>query len=249
MAETSPPLFLDWSFWAVIVSVFAIALSQLPPVIQWFKGPRLDIELYSRMAITHKVGNPNLHLHIIITNVGGINLRVKAITIRIKRDDKFIFSLPAQSFLIGPNDKSSVLFTPVRLKPLEDWSHIVIFLNFFDRQDERRYRKIEWDLRSDIQAKGIDPKLELHEADFKNVEPALKFFEEKFNWLAGEYEMSVTTTADKVECEKIYRFAIFESQSEELKALSNLYKYGDGIYWEHNVVSKFISVELHEIVT
>ena len=136
MAEISPPIFLDWSFWAVIISVFALALSQLPPVIRWFKRPRLDVELYSRIAITHKVGNPNLHLHIIVTNVGGKDLRVKAITVRIKRDDKFIFNLSAQSFLIEPNDKSSVLLTPIRLKPSEDWSHIVIFFSTFDREDE-----------------------------------------------------------------------------------------------------------------
>ena len=104
-------------------------------------------------------------------------------------------------------------------------------------------------MRSNIQAKVVNPKADLVEADFQYVEPALKFFEEKFNWQAGEYEMSVTITSDKAESERHYRYTIFESQSEELKALSNRYKYGDGIFWEDNSISRFLSIELHEIDT
>ncbi len=44
----------NWSFWAVVVSIIAIVLYQLPPVRYWFKSPRLDIELSSRIFLTHR---------------------------------------------------------------------------------------------------------------------------------------------------------------------------------------------------
>jgi len=68
MEEVTTPLYLNWSFWAVVFAAIAIALSQLPPIRLWFKKAKLEIELYSKIAITHKVGNPNLQLHLIINN-------------------------------------------------------------------------------------------------------------------------------------------------------------------------------------
>ena len=72
MQETaSIPIFSDWSFWAVIVAATAIVLSQIPPIHLLLKKAKIDLELHSRIVITHKVGNPNIVLPLIISNVGG----------------------------------------------------------------------------------------------------------------------------------------------------------------------------------
>lgn len=44
METENIPLYLDWSFWAVIVATAAIILSQLPPVILWFRKARIELE-------------------------------------------------------------------------------------------------------------------------------------------------------------------------------------------------------------
>lgn len=71
MANETIPLYLDWSFLAVVVAAIAIVLSQLPPVHLWFRSARLDIEPYSRIHITHRVGNPNIQLHLILAMLAG----------------------------------------------------------------------------------------------------------------------------------------------------------------------------------
>jgi len=84
------PLYLNWTFWAVLVAALALLLSQLPPVHMLLKRAKLDMELHSRIHITHKVGNPNLQLHLILSNVGGKTIKIKGITSAIERDGKQI---------------------------------------------------------------------------------------------------------------------------------------------------------------
>ena len=237
----------NWSFWAVVMAAIAIMLSQLPPVRYWFKRPRLDIELYSRIFLTHKVGNPNIQAHVIVSNIGGRAIRVKSMSLNFTRNNNHAFTLPIQNYLQKPTDKETVLFTPFGLHPDEEWSHIANFLNFFDRDDEKRYRDMESALRQDIfEKRRLNPD-ELAEAEEKNVEPIRRFFNEKFSWHPGEYRMTVTVHGDKVTVEKSYRFTIFESESDELKSHVDEYKFGARVYWEPpNGMPTGIFVQIHE---
>jgi len=61
----------NWAFWTVLIAAIAIILSQIPPIHILWKKAKLDIELYSRIIVTHKVGNPNLLCPLILSNVGG----------------------------------------------------------------------------------------------------------------------------------------------------------------------------------
>jgi hypothetical protein len=230
------PLYFDWSFWAVVVATIAIALSQVPPIRMWFKRPNLDIEVHTRILITHKVGNPNAQLHVIISNIGGRTLRLRAIKLDFARDRQYLFTLPLQNYYQGPTDKQTVLFTPTTLKPEADWSHVANFLNFFNRADERRYRDAESNLRQNILDKrGLHVPNELIEADLEYIEPLNAFFEEKFGWQPGEYEVTVTAEADKATTSRKYLFTIFESESAELRGVMDNYKYGAGIFWDPEV--------------
>ncbi|WP_092825108.1 hypothetical protein [Vreelandella subterranea] len=151
---------------------------------------------------------------------------------RFTRNNTHVFTLPVQNYLQKPTDKDSVLFTPFFLRPDEDWSHIANFLNFFDRDDEKRYRDMESELRQDIMEKRRRNPDALAEADDVNVHPIKEFFNEKFSWSPGEYKMTVAIDGDKVTIEKSYRFTIFESESDELKAHVDDYKFGARVYWE-----------------
>lgn len=94
----STPWYVDWTFWTAIVAALALILSQLPPVLHWFKGGQLDIEIHPRISITHKVGNPNATLHIVATNSGGRDIRVRSGQLTLTRDDDEPFAMPLKNY-------------------------------------------------------------------------------------------------------------------------------------------------------
>lgn len=75
-------------------------------------------------------------------------------------------------------------------------------------------------------------KNQLVSADNSFVDPILKFFESKFCWEYGEYEIffRVVTNLPNVSFNKKYKITIFESESSELRAYSDEYKYGFGVF-------------------
>lgn len=230
------PLYLDWSFWAVFVAAAALILSQLSPIHELVRRAKLTLELHSRIHLTHKIGNPNVQLHVILANVGGRSVRVREITINLRRDGKDVAALGAQGYLQESTDKNAVLFTGFRLKSKEEWAHIVNFFNYFPRADEKRFRAAELALRTDIIDKKKFPenKDRLVEADPKYLPALDKLFDEKFIWLPGEYELniSVWTSDSKVNANQKYRFTLFESDSTDLSNVKADFKYGDGVYYD-----------------
>jgi len=231
MQPNTVPLYADWSFWAVVVAAIAILLSQLPPVHQVVRRAKLTMELYTRAHITHKVGNPNVQLHIILSNVGGRSIRIRGMALKVRRDGKDLAALPAQN----SNDERTVLFTTFSLSPKEEWAHIVNFLNYFARPHEKKYRAAEVALKRDIAEKKKIPENEkvLVHAEAVFVEPFNQMFDAWFIWQPGEYELriEVDTAAERARIAKTYRFTLFESDSDELLAAKEDFRLGDGIYW------------------
>lgn len=231
------PLYLDWTFWAVIVATTAIVLSQLPPIHLLVRRARLDMELYSRIFIAHKIGNPIIQLHLFLTNVGGRSVRIKGITLKLKRDGNDVIVLPAQNYLQDPNNlKTTLLFTSFTLKSKEEWVRMVNFFNYFSRAEEKKYRSAEYKLKLNILGKRQlqENKDRVVEADDQYVSEFIEIFDGKFLWQPGEYEVqiSIKTSLEKANIEKSYRFTLFESDSSELSKSKDDYKLGDGIYWE-----------------
>jgi hypothetical protein len=236
MQELNTPVYLDWTFWAAVLAFVAILLSQLPPINQLLRPGRLTLELYSRIHVTHKVGNPNVQLYIILTNNGGRSVRVNGIKLKLSLDGKHVVELPAQNYLQNPHDTSTLLFTSFLVKPKEDWSHFVNFLNFFSRADDKKYRAAELALKTDIFAKKQLPenKDRIVEAAANLVEVFCEMFDEKFIWKHGEYEahVIVESATKRSQVERRFRFTLFESDSEELRAVRTDYRLGDGLYWD-----------------
>jgi hypothetical protein len=127
------PFYADWKFWSVIVSAVALILSQLPPIHVMLRSARLEVEAYSRILLNHKIGNPNAHLYIRISNVGGREVRIQSITLHFERGTKDNFRLPARTYFQAPSDKQALLLTSFKLKPNEEWGHVVHFYNMFSR--------------------------------------------------------------------------------------------------------------------
>lgn len=228
------PLYLDWNFWTALAAVAALVLSQLPPLHLFFRRSRVDLEVHSRFHLSHKVGNPNVQLHVILTNLGGRRVRVREIAVTVSRDKKEIAQLPAQNYLQSPGDTTTVLFTSFTLKPMDEWGHIVNFLNFFNRPDEKRYRAAESALRTAITdlRKLPENKDQVVSAPTELTAPFVAMFNEKFIWAPGEYEMTVAVALDDSRFQKKYRFTLFESDAADLSKVKEDYRTGDGINWD-----------------
>lgn len=234
MPPTPVPLYLDWQFWAAIAAVLALVLSQLPPVRLWFRPRRLEVEVHSRVQITHKVGNPNVSMFVSVRNTGGRELRIRSIQIVLTRDNTSLGSLPAQNYFESPSSQSSVLFVPFSLKPGETWAHGTNFLNFFDRATEKLYRESESALGADIRRKIRElPEGEKRAvvADPVLVTPFLTLFERLFVWQPGEYvvELSVLAEPGSASFIRKYRFTLYESDSAELRSHTEDYRFGGGL--------------------
>lgn len=229
------PFYSNWQFWSAVVALAALLLSQLPPIHILFRRGKLRCEAFSRLHITHKVGNPNAQWHLIIENIGGRSLRVKSISLVFRRTGGDVFRLPAQNYLRTPDAKENVMLAPFRLEPGEEWAHVMSFFNIYSRDDDKEYRRLESAIRTDILQQREDPanKDRLCEAAPENVELAISFFKRHFKWEAGEYELELAIETDRPEAnvKRLYLFSLFESEAEELRGYSDNYKYGGGVYW------------------
>jgi len=243
--------YLNWTFWAVLVSAVAILFSQIPPIHLLLKKAELDVELYARIWLSHNVGNSNLQLHLILRNIGGRLVRVKGSNVLIKRDGKDIVTLPAQTYYQNPSDSNAVLFTSFSLKPKEEWAHPVNFSNYLNRSDEKKFKKASSELKKDILNKiklRTDEKSYV-EADAQHVAPFHNLFKELFMWESGDYELQFCIDVEPISAslKKNYRFILFESDSVELSEYVKDYKYGEGIYFQSNKHSGIV-VEIIETI-
>ncbi len=234
MPVSSSPFYLNWEFWAVVMAFLAIVLSQLPPVILWFKPKSLEIDVHSRLLVTHKVGNPNLFLFMSLRNIGGRRLWIKEAQLGVWRDSISVGSLPAQVYFASPSSKETILFTSFALSPDETWAHGTNFLQWFDRNTEKAYRAAESALRADIEIK-LREKPEndknLVVAEEHLVKPFLDMFQRLNVWEPGEYKLRLSVTVAEMALPfcKNFRFTLFESDITELKSHTNDYRFGGGL--------------------
>ena len=231
---TPAPIYQNWQFWSAIVAFFALALSQLPPVYLWFRPRRLEVEVHSRLQVTHKVGNPNVGMYMSVRNTGGRELRILSMKLAVARDGTPLGTFPAQTYFESPSSQSSVLFVPFSLKPGETWAHGTNFVQSFDRATDKLYRESESALWADVHRKiAARPKdcQEAVRAEAELVKPFLDLFDRLFVWLPGEYviELIVDTTPGSASFGRQYRFTLYESESAELRSHTDDYVFGGGL--------------------
>lgn len=230
--------YFDWKFWSAVIAFAALILSQLPPLYLLVRKPKLEAEAFTHITLFHKVGNPNAALHLVLTNSGGRAIRIKRLSLVFTQGKNNNFTLPALAYYLNPTDKDSVILTPFKLKPNEEWAHVVQFFEPFSREEDKRYRGLESALRQDINAKlAALPQTRNRAAgpvaaDDVHVRPLLDFFETKFRWPAGEYnlKLQIETDPPKASFRKQYRLTLFESDCKELTDHRDDYKYGFGVY-------------------
>jgi hypothetical protein len=228
----SIPFYLDWKFWSVAVSFLSLFIS-LAPHFRRLRRPKLDIEVYQRIFLTHRVGNPNAQLHLILTNIGGKRIKVKGMHLELKRSGEAPFKLPAATYLHKPNDVEGILMTPFRLPVEEAWSHTVNFVSETTHQEQRAFKAFHKSIADDLIAKrvGLPADAPDVEGDVLIVKPAYEYFDRLFKWNHGEYEVTLCVTTDTSWCSsKNLRMTIFETDSQELQQSRGQLKFGRDIF-------------------
>lgn len=229
------PFYFDWQFWASIAAFLALTLSQLPPVRLWLRHRRVEVEVHSRLQVTHKVGNPNVGMYVSLRNTGGRDIRVRSMSVAVTREGVSLGHLPAQNYFESASSQSPSLFVPFSLKVGEIWAHSTSFLRSFDRAHDKLFRESlsaqQADVRHKLDARALEDEKILVKAEKTLVQPFFAMFEEMFNWEPGEYiaELRVVTEPGSASFSKKYRFTIYESESAELRSHVNDYCYGGGL--------------------
>jgi hypothetical protein len=236
MRDGKASLYKNWTFWTVVISFLAVILSQLPPIRFWFSNAKLSIDIYSYVSIMHKVGKPQIQLDLILTNEGARAVTIKGITILVARDGHEIASLPAFNYMQNTTDKDSLIFTRFILHPQEEWTHIINFLNYRSREDEKNYREAEARLKQEIFRLGRLPENRglIVKTGSSFSRPFSEMFDKNFVWLPGEYKATIQVDAMPYTArpQKSFTFTLFESDTRELTNSKADYGTGDGVYWD-----------------
>jgi hypothetical protein len=125
-------------------------------------------------------------------------------------------------------------FGKFELEPNQEWNQAAKFLNLFSREDNKKYKKAEKDIKNEIEKMKIPTEPhKIIEVDELFTKPFIELFNKHFQWQEGNYELKiyVKTENDTANTEKIIKFTIFESLKEEFENDPTRYKSGDRIWW------------------
>lgn len=246
------PFYLNWTFWSFIIASIALLASQELRIKLFFKKPRLDFELFSKINLNHAIGNCGINLHLHLHNIGGTKLTIRCVEVSLYRDGEKLTQLPSQGYFKEPTDLYPLLFTKFSLAPDEEWSHNVTTSQDWSRQNEKTLNDAIKNMQGALKQKK--EKLGEYHTDLilapeECIYPFKKIFDENFFWLHGEYKMKVKVLTDcsKVDVEKTFKFTLFEYYEQRLREATEDYQYGSGIYWtKSNPKPSFVRVEVKE---
>ncbi|MEZ9740077.1 hypothetical protein AB4283_12810 [Vibrio splendidus] len=239
----------DWQFWSTVVACLALVLSQLPPLKSLLKRGKVELKKHTSILIHHSIGTPNVNIFISLKNVGGRTLNVGALQIKLVRDGAELPLLLATGYFSEMNSQTTTMFTPFELGSGESWGHTTNFHEKWNRTQQQKFRAISSKVRDTISDKlksGPLPTGELHEANLEQVEEIHSQFASNFKWLPGEYSgvISALDSSGNVIMTDEFKFTIFESESNELRAGVDDYRYGYGIYLPISQKQQGIWIEL-----
>ncbi|MGF6410987.1 hypothetical protein [Paraburkholderia sp. MM5482-R1] len=244
------PFYADMGFYQWVIALAALALSQLPPVRLWFKRARLAVECFDKIVLDEEVGLPNTQWHLSVTNTGGREVRIQKITLTVTRGQDRV-EMTARGYFEKLSDPRATLLTPFRLKAGEEWSHGVTLSLTATREARQTYSAAAKALKDDITAKRATLQTNHPdvEADQRVVQPLFALFDASFFWRAGEYEITlrIATNTPTADIARTFRFTLFESESDQLRAHREQLKFGNGVYFRMPPVDAHYA-EVHPIV-
>ena len=222
---------------SLVISLIALGAATYKPIWNLIHKARLLVEPYAQILIMHGMGNPQINMSLILTNVGGHNLSINNIMLNLSYNDNPI-PLKAQSFFKWGTNETPLYFSRLSLAAEKDWNNVVVFYTALSKADEDTTRTIARNLRRDIRGK-IDERNRVNtqnttliEGDNRYVAAALEFFNNHNKWVQGEYraELKFDCTPKHASCSYTFRFTLYETDANIIREYcENKYKYGFGV--------------------
>lgn len=153
----------------------------------------------------------------------------------VSRKDANGFVLKGTGYLVNQSDPNFAMLAPFDLASGEVWAHSVHFNEIWDRSTQRKYKYLHAKIRDTITEKNKNTPPEIgkfHTANQDDIEGLEQFFSSQFKWEDGEYEIQILVKDknDNILVADSSRFTIFESDTDDLKAWTEDYKYGNSIH-------------------
>lgn len=222
-------IFSDMKFWAVLISLVSLCVSLYPSVRERIKGAKLNIEIHSTIAVSHKYGLTNVQWNITLINTGGLDIRIKGISLKLIRNGRIV-ELPARSYYKSTDSITPIMFTSLKLKSGEEVAHNYVFFPYLDRKDERLIRELESKAKIETapDMAMFGPPKSLSQDTYDQLH---EFYKHNFDLKHGEYQLELhvkTHPIAKVSDQK-FRFTVFEGDEEDLRNTTTGYKTGAGV--------------------
>ncbi|KQN56366.1 hypothetical protein ASE99_10130 [Serratia sp. Leaf51] len=226
------------NFWvaaSAIAAFLAIFLSQIPPVRTFIGRKKPNITTSRILSISHLLGVPSAQLYINLENVSPKPLRIRNISLKIKKLGSSEIELPAFGFFDRPELAYQTAFAPLTIKPNAEWAKNINFFVPLQGDAEQKYKEISYGIRNNLNMKrgAIDSSLpvplESLIVDDELINTADLLYKTNRYWVTGDYEVTliITTDSSKTFVEKKFTFLLNSIEIQELDAVAERYKYGN----------------------
>jgi hypothetical protein len=227
------------SVWAVVISIVAMVLSQLPPIVTWIPDPNIKVEHADRILIRNDIGIIAHDLSVELRNVGNTDIQITEMRLDVTHPDGKKVSFNAERFLntsTGSNPVSSSI-SSIFIPRNRTWSEAVFFHRLTSTEDDERYIKIRSNIHQNMianqQTKRKDQDYStIIPADDEVVKTALNFFNKNFNLEKGPYKtlLKIYVNGKKEPFEYNSKFTLYDHHLDLIQSQTHDYKYGIGIF-------------------
>ncbi len=194
--------------------------------------PKLKLSFNSKIWLTHTIGDPRISLGLTIKNVGAREILIKSIKAKLASNvEKKVFKL--DEFTDDLESKELILFREFTLEPNEEWSHTLIFQNYFEEDDLAIYKPAYRELKNiiDRKRKSSDHTFSAHQdlrVEDKLIEPFRVLFKKYFIWKEGKYNLEIFIKTDIKKADENQKFSFSVSKALEKDFLEDVERFKSG---------------------
>jgi hypothetical protein len=228
------------AFWAVIISVIALILSQLPPIRTWIPNQDVKIEVGNRIGFPSNMGIPGYQILVDLKNTGNRSLTISNLGLEVTYPNGTAKRVDAISYikiLPGQSEPQSFPITSIKLNAGEGWTEMVGFTATPSPSEEEEINRLRLQIYQSYLSKvkamspsQYNPSFPI-EVDSKVVAEASNFFNQKFDLEKGIYKAAVICDINGRKATlKKFEFTLYDYHINMYKSQAEDYKYGWGVY-------------------
>ncbi|MEP1205994.1 MAG: hypothetical protein ABJM29_05070 [Rhizobiaceae bacterium] len=254
--------FIRPEYLAIYVSIFAVILSQFPPVYQIFATSNPAIVLERYVTVGHNLGRTVLFVPVTISNTGGRPLIVSKVECVLEAvDSSSLWNAPAQSYIdkrsISPNSPAVELpIGQLLVRENQRWQEAVLCYKLPDLRQNRAAQLIYSETNqfiSDTISNRSPADQSLVELPASVVDSAMQELNRNFDLKPGDYRLSVRllTAKSTILAEHSARLSLDQSEIDRLRNMRRHYQFGYGISVPHpnNLDKLYKTLEFYEVGT